>query len=158
MRTAEHLRYLILAAQREGNRQLIAQLSHVGLTPAQSEALGLIADHGPLALKDLGDMLVCDSGTSPSRIVDRLVTAGLVRRDTGDRDRRQVRLTVTPQGGRSAALVRDIENRWYDAIDGAVDAEDAQVLLRVLGTLTQGSPAGGALENRLAADQSRGVT
>ena len=89
MRTAEQLRYLILATQREGNRQLSAMLSEIGVTPAQSEALRIIADHGPLALGALGDMLVCDTGTSPSRIVDRLVAAGLVQKPpastTGDR-------------------------------------------------------------------------
>ncbi|MET7672465.1 hypothetical protein [Micromonospora luteifusca] len=35
--------------------------------------LRIIGDHGPLALRELGDMLVCDTGTSPSRILDRLV-------------------------------------------------------------------------------------
>jgi DNA-binding MarR family transcriptional regulator len=77
LRTAEQLRYLILAAQREGNRQLTVMLSEIGVTQAQSEALRVIADHGPLALKELGDMLVCDTGTSPSRIVDRLVAKRL---------------------------------------------------------------------------------
>ena len=66
MRRAEQIRYLILAAQREGNRQLSAALAQLGLTPAQSEALRILEDHGPLALKQLGDMLVCDTGTSPS--------------------------------------------------------------------------------------------
>ena len=75
MRRAEQIRYLILAAQREGNRQLSSALAQLGLTPAQSEALRILDDHGPLALKRLGDMLVCDTGTSPSRIVDRLVAA-----------------------------------------------------------------------------------
>lgn len=152
MRTAEHLRYLILAAQREGNRQLAAALSSIDLTPAQSEALRIIADHGPLALKQLGDMLVCDSGTSPSRIVDRLVSAGLVRRDAGEQDRRQIRLTVTPDGQERAAQVRDIEDRLYETIDQALDADDAQVVTRVLRTLTDGSPAGAALDRRLAAE------
>ncbi|QDZ16367.1 MarR family winged helix-turn-helix transcriptional regulator [Humibacter ginsenosidimutans] len=152
MRTAEHLRYLILAAQREGNRQLTAALSLIGLTPAQSEALRIIADHGPLALKQLGDMLVCDSGTSPSRIVDRLVTAGLVQREAGEHDRRQVRLTVTRQGADKAEQVREIEDQLYDAIDGAVTTDDAAALTRVLGALTTGSPAGNALQKRLEAE------
>lgn len=155
MRTAEEVRYLILAAQREGNRQLLAFMSHIDLTPAQSEALGIIADHGPLALKDLGDMLVCDSGTSPSRIVDRLVTAALVERNVDERDRRHVRLTATSQGRERAAQVRSIEDRLYDAIDGALSTDDARGLIRVLRALAQDSPAGAALDKRLAAERSR---
>ena len=131
----------------------MALLSQIGLTPAQSEALRIIADHGPLALKELGDMLVCDSGASPSRIVDRLVAAGLVHRDASEHDRRQIRLTVSPEGKDRAAHVRGIEDRLYDAIDSALNTSDTEVLVRVLRTLTQDSPAGVALEKRLAAEE-----
>jgi MarR family transcriptional regulator, organic hydroperoxide resistance regulator len=149
MRTAEQVRYLILAAQREGNRQLAALLSKIDLTPAQSEALRIIADQGPLALKELGDMLVCDTGTSPSRIADRLVAAGLVQRDVSEQDRRQIQLTVTPEGAERAADVRAIEDQLYAAIDGALNADDAEVLVQILRILTTGSPARAALERRL---------
>ena len=152
MRTAEQVRYLILAAQREGNRILMMLLSEIDLTPAQSEALRIIADHGPLALKELGDMLVCESGTSPSRIVDRLVAAGLVHRNAGEHDRRQIRLTVTPEGADKAAAVRAIEDRLYDVIDSTLTAADTEPLLRMLRALTRDSPAGAALEKRLAAE------
>lgn len=153
MRTAEQVRYLILAAQREGNRLLMALLSEIDLTPAQSEALRIIQEHGPLALKELGDMLVCDSGASPSRIVDRLVAAGLVQREASAQDRRQLKLTVTPLGEEKAAHVRSIENGLYDTIDSALHGEDAQALIRILRVLTQGSPAGAALDNRIAAEE-----
>ncbi|MFF1876905.1 MarR family winged helix-turn-helix transcriptional regulator [Leifsonia sp. NPDC058230] len=153
MRTAELVRYLVLAAQREGNRVLMALLSEIGLTPAQSEALRIISEHGPLALKELGDMLVCDSGTSPSRIVDRLVAAGLVQRDASEHDRRQIRLTVTREGKARSDQVRGIEDQLYDAIDSTLTAEDEQALVRVLRILTRDSPARLALETRLAAEE-----
>ncbi|HTJ31907.1 MAG TPA: MarR family transcriptional regulator [Dactylosporangium sp.] len=155
MRTAEWLRYLILAAQREGNRQLTASLSELGVTPAQSEALRIIADHGPLALVELGDMLVCDTGTSPSRIVDRLVAAGFVQKTAGEHDRRQVRLTLTAQGQDMAHRVEEIENRFYDLLDRATDATDTDALIAFLHAFTRQSPAGLALANRLAAEEKR---
>ena len=77
MRTAERIRYLVLAVQREGNRQLIAGLRPLGITPAQSEALRILGDHAPMTLTDVGRMLVCESGTNPSRIIDRLVDSGI---------------------------------------------------------------------------------
>ena len=83
MRTAERFRYLVLAVQREGNRQLIADLRPLGITPAQSEALRILGDHAPMTLSDVGRMLVCEGGTNPSRIIDRLVDAGLVARVRG---------------------------------------------------------------------------
>ncbi len=153
MRTAEQLRYLILATQREGNRQLSAMLSEIGVTPAQSEALRIIADHGPLALGELGDMLVCDTGTSPSRIVDRLVAAGLVHRTPGEQDRRQVRLTLTPQGRDKANRVAEIENRLYDLLDRASEGTDIDAFIAFLHAFTRQAPAGLALANRLAAEE-----
>jgi DNA-binding MarR family transcriptional regulator len=152
VRTAEQLRYLILAAQREGNRQLTVMLSEIGVTPAQSEALRIIADHGPLALKELGDMLVCDTGTSPSRIVDRLVAAGLVQRTTSEHDRRQVRLTLTPEGRDRAGRVTEIENQLYDLLDRAGEGTDIDAFITFLHTFTRQSPAGLALANRIAAE------
>lgn len=151
MRTAEQVRYLVLAAQREGNRQLTALLSPFGLTPAQAEALRIIDEHGPLALRELGDMLVCDTGASPSRIVDRLVAAGLVRRDASERDRRRVRLSLTAQGAERAGQVRDVEGRLSDWIDGELD-DDVDALVRILQVMTEGSAARVALDARLAAE------
>jgi DNA-binding MarR family transcriptional regulator len=153
VRTAEQLRYLILATQREGNRQLSAMLSEIGVTPAQSEALRIIADHGPLALGELGDMLVCDTGTSPSRIVDRLVAAGLVHRTPGEQDRRQVRLTLTPQGRDKANRVAEIENQLYDLLDRASEGTDIDAFIAFLHAFTRQAPAGLALANRLAAEE-----
>ncbi|MEU4339135.1 MarR family transcriptional regulator [Micromonospora lupini] len=155
MRTAEQLRYLILAAQREGNRQLTVLLSAIGLTPAQSEALRIIADHGPLALRELGDMLVCDTGTNPSRIVDRLVAAGLVERASSEHDRRQVKLTLTPTGQDKALRVAEIENQLYDLLDDATAGTDVDAFIAFLHGFTRQSPAGTALANRLAAEKKQ---
>ena len=151
MRRAEQVRYLILAAQREGNRTLTALLSPISLTPAQSEALRIIVDHGPLTLKEIGDMLVCDSGTNPSRIVDRLADGGLVERSAGESDRRTIRLTATSLGREKADQVREIEERVYAAIDSALDPQAVETLIRALRLLAHGSAAGAALDNRIAA-------
>lgn len=44
MEPIEELRYLVLAAQREGNRLLADGLQPLGLTPSQAEALRLLED------------------------------------------------------------------------------------------------------------------
>ncbi|WUH93554.1 MarR family transcriptional regulator [Streptomyces sp. NBC_00433] len=153
MRQAELLRYLVLAAQREGNRQLTARLADIGLTPAQSEALRILADHGPLALTGLGDMLVCDSGTNPSRLADRLVTAGLVVRGPAPDDRRRITLSLTAAGRTANDAVRRIEDDFYDALDaaGQDSGADMAAAIALLRRLSAGSPAARALQNRVDA-------
>lgn len=91
------LRYLVLAAQREGNRQLNQLLAGLRLTASQAEIILVIQEFGPLTLKELGGLIVCEAG-SPSRIVDTLVKRDLVARTTNITDRRAVCLELTVLG------------------------------------------------------------
>ncbi|HSJ61705.1 MAG TPA: MarR family transcriptional regulator [Jiangellaceae bacterium] len=148
MRPAEELRYLILAIQREGNRRLAADLRPLGVTPSQAEVLRVLADHQPLTLLGLGELLVCETGGSPSRLVDRLVTAGLIQRKTNPADRRQVTLTLTRDGEGVAGRVAAVERDLYRLIDEGTTGtplDDAIVVLRRLASLF---PAGQAVARR----------
>lgn len=107
MRQVELLRCLVLAAQREGNLRLARELRGLTLTPSQAELLRVLADREPLTLTGLGELLICESGTNPSRLVDRLVLAGLVQRVTASGDRREVTLTLLRPGApRNRACAR----------------------------------------------------
>ena len=48
MQPIEELRYLILAAQREGNRLFAEALRPLRLTPSQAEVLRVLQDHEPV--------------------------------------------------------------------------------------------------------------
>jgi len=149
VRRAEKLRWLILAAQREGNRMLAAALRPLGLTPAQSEVLRLLGDYAPLTLTGLGELLVCESGTNPSRLVDRVVELGLVSRTTPDAgDRRQVILQLTAKGRTLEKQVRATEEAMYAELDGiGTDAELATVIA-ALDLVVAGRPSGEAIALR----------
>lgn len=149
MRSAELIRYLVLAAQREGNRRLAEGLRELGLSPAQSEALRILGEHEPLTLSGLGEMLVCESGSNPSRLVDRLVGAGLVERLPGESDRRQVTLSLTEAGHTAEAAVRLVEEQLYAGLDRALDGRDAARLIETLQRFSAGSSPGAALQARL---------
>jgi DNA-binding MarR family transcriptional regulator len=148
MRTAEELRYLILAIQREGNRILAGELRPLGVTPSQAEVLRVMAGHQPLTLLGLGELLVCETGGSPSRLVDRLVTAGLVRREPDPADRRHVTLSLTARGTRVAKKITAAEERLYEAIDAYTNGQPLPQALRLLRALAGAFPAGQALARR----------
>jgi DNA-binding MarR family transcriptional regulator len=150
MREIEELRFLILAAQREGNRQLAQDLRKLGVTPAQAEVLRLLQDRQPLTLTGLGELLVCESGTNPSRLVDRLVTPGLVHRVEAVHDRRQVELTLTPGGRRLARQIAAVEARLYRDLEAAGVDHDMAAVIAYLRTLVAGRPAGEAVARRKA--------
>jgi DNA-binding MarR family transcriptional regulator len=149
MRKAEHLRFAVLAAQREGNRLLTQALKPHGITPSQAEVLRLLQQHGTLSLNGLGQLLVCESGTNPSRLVDRAVAAGLVERRTDADDRRYLQLSLTPEGERLATKVAAIEEMLYAAIDSAAEGLQTDAVLAFLHNLIDPLPAGEALNKRL---------
>src|SRR5207249_3081438 len=89
----------IKAIQREIERRTNEVLQPLGVTAAQADALAVIAQAGPVSLGELGDLLIAEGG-HPSRLVDRLVEAGLVERRAADSDRRRIELSLTARGRR----------------------------------------------------------
>jgi DNA-binding MarR family transcriptional regulator len=148
MRSAEELRYLILAIQREGNRLFAADLRPLAVTPSQAEVLRVLRDHQPLTLVGLGELLVCETTSSPSRLVDRLVEQGLVQRDIDPDDRRFVTLTLTPDGRKLVRGIVAAENRLHDMLDRLTAGQPVEDALQVLRTVASAFPAGHALARR----------
>jgi DNA-binding MarR family transcriptional regulator len=144
---AEEFRYLVLAAQREGNKMLLDALRPLGVTPAQAEALRVIHEHGPLSLVDLGVLLVCET-SSPSRLVDNLVSAQLVDRVSAPGDRRRVVLSLTDTGRATEAAVQEIEATLYELIGHSLSDDELAATNSVLRTIVADRPAGIAVELR----------
>ncbi len=67
------------------------------LTLPQLSTLGVIRDHGTLSVKELAEATQV-SPPSASCMVDRLVDIGVVRREPSTVDRREVRITLAPEG------------------------------------------------------------
>jgi DNA-binding MarR family transcriptional regulator len=128
------LALLVKAGQREFERRVNEAMRPLGVTAAQADAIAVIGQAGPLSLKELGELLIAEAG-HPSRLVDRLVEAGLVERRAAGQDRRRVELSLTPKG-------RRLEKRVLAAREGALqlgreliddrDLEPALALLREL--------------------------
>ena len=148
MRSAEELRYAILALQREGNRVLATALKPIGVTPSQAEVLRVLEERGPLALAGLGELLLCETGTGPSRLVDRLVVQGYVVRTEDPSDRRSVRLTLSAAGRAVAARVALVEEELYTTMDALTAGAPIESTLALLRGMLAAFPAGAVLDRR----------
>ena len=148
MKPIEQLRYLVLAAQREGNRFLAEALQPLALTPSQAEALRVLQEWQPLALIELGSLLVCEQG-SPSRLVAGLIAAGYVARTPSPNDKRKVVLTLTPRGHAVARQVAELESAWYATLSTLIPDQQVEALLPILWSVVTDRPAGNALARRL---------
>jgi DNA-binding MarR family transcriptional regulator len=106
------LSLMVKAGHRELDARVNQAMRPLGLTAAQADALSVIGKAGPLSLKELGELLIAEAG-HPSRLVDRLVEAGLVERRPAADDRRRVELSLTRRG-------REVEKRVQKARDGVL--------------------------------------
>ena len=124
----------IKAIQRELERQTNEAMRPLGLTGPQADALVVIDQAGPLSLKELGDLLIAEAG-HPSRLVDRLVEAGLVERAAARSDRRRLELSLTTAGremARRVEAVREDVLKLARVLIGDRDLAPALDLLREL--------------------------
>jgi len=146
----EEFRYLVLGAQREGNRALAAALKPHDLTPSQAEAIAVLRDAArPLTVRDIGLRLVCEGG-SPSRLMSTLTQKGLVESSAGTDDRRTTVLSLTPAGRKAARTVSQIEQNLYHGLGMILTDAQVAAALPVLRALVTRLPAGQALQHRMS--------
>lgn len=149
---ASALRYLILAAQREGSRQMAAQLRPHQLTPAQAEVLLVLAEHEPLTLAEVGRLIVCEAN-SPSRIVDTMVKRGLINREPGQIDRRVVYLQLAQPGRELLATLRRVDTEVDSLIMGSLTEEEQEVMATALWKIIGGTASSSVLLRRFPAEK-----
>jgi DNA-binding MarR family transcriptional regulator len=143
----DELRYLILAAQREGSRRLGEALRHLDLTPAQAEVLDVLSASPPLTLAALGRLLVCEAG-SPSRLVDSLVRRGLVDRTPHGSDKRAVLIALTATGRDLAGRLDTATAELTTEMAARLPEGDRQNLIKLLHLLLHNTHSGNAIRSR----------
>jgi DNA-binding MarR family transcriptional regulator len=104
--------------------------AEVGIAGAASAALLAIDTWPDRSIHFLTDVLdLTHSGTV--RVVDGLVTTGLIRRDPGS-DRRMRSLHLTPSGQERVARLREARRRVLDGLLADVTPSERRTLLRIV--------------------------
>jgi DNA-binding MarR family transcriptional regulator len=124
-----------------------AALKPLNLTPAWAEALSVLDSREPLTIRELGLLLVCE-GEHPSRLVNRMVTAGLLTTEPSPDDDRARWIRLTPAARSLLPKLRKIEDQLHTAIESTVDPADLDSCREVLEGFIDGLPAGQALQRR----------
>jgi DNA-binding MarR family transcriptional regulator len=130
------LALLVKAGQRELERRMNEAMRPLGLTAAQGDALTVISQAEPLSLNELGELLIAEAG-HPSRLVDRLVEAGLVERRTASDDRRRVELSLTSRGRQLEKRIRAARDRVLELGRQLIGDRDLKPALELLRELVQ---------------------
>ncbi|MBO0811359.1 MAG: MarR family transcriptional regulator [Microlunatus sp.] len=116
------------------SRQLNASATHVGLTPSQASALGLISHRGPLSLSELAAI----EGLNPtmvSRIVGRLDELGLISRRQNPQDLRSAVVEVTEAGRQASERVRGERGKVLSACFEQLERSEQDAVVTALPAL-----------------------
>lgn len=153
---ANHLRYLVLAIQAEGERRLNDAFRAEGLdlTATQSEVLEVLYATGPLSQTELGERLVCTKGNI-SRLVDRMIAKDLLRRHADRHDRRRVRIELTDDGRATIEAGFPVIGRLLQAIRTLYDERELDVLRELLSRLSRAFGATVELRTEPSRERSR---
>ncbi|MBM0230046.1 MULTISPECIES: MarR family winged helix-turn-helix transcriptional regulator [Micromonospora] len=99
------------------------------LSSAQLRAVMVVEQHDGINLRRLAtltDMLL----SSASRLCDRLVAAGMLEREPGRFDRREISLHLTPEAVRLLAELRSDRRQRLDRVLTAMTPDGREALLR----------------------------
>lgn len=118
----------------------VQALDSVQATTSPTQVRALLAVEGSAGCSnvELATMLSIFP-SSASRLTDRLTAAGLLTREAGTDDRREIRLVLTPAGRR--ALERFVESRvlMIGRVMALMSAPDRAALLKGLSAFTDAS-------------------
>src|SRR5262245_55125733 len=125
---------LLMAVARSLRRRFAAALEAYDVTPGQSRALHVVAEHGASRPSEIADALRI-APRSATEVVDALEARGLVTREPDPTDRRATRVVPTSEGQRLSAVLaqaRQAESERLFAGLSEADRADLDRLLRLL--------------------------
>ena len=113
------------------SRRFAARTQAHGLSPTQWRLLGHVMKGGPKTQAALAELLDVEP-ISVSRLVDRMVQAGWVRREAHPQDRRARVILPTPQAEAAGPEVLQVIDEVTEAAMADLDAKERSELIRLL--------------------------
>ena len=127
-------RYLPYLINRAGMRLAVnfgRGLRPHGVVVQEWRVLAALAAHGGQRLSDLAGLTSIDLSTL-SRLVGRMVRAGLVARGRTNGDKREVLVSLTAKGAHTTASIIPMARRYERVALRGLSAADARLLKRLL--------------------------
>ena len=131
-----YISYALAAAHRAVQQSLSARLKKHGLQIEAWRVMELLDSDDRLTMGELARRGLINPPTL-SKLVDRMVSNGLVHRQVSLKDQRQVNLLLTDYGRNTMLKVRGEVADQDRQIAGMLDEQDSQNLVRMLSALVQ---------------------
>lgn len=93
----------------------IQRLKPFGISPQQYNVLRILRGSfpNPMMLGDITSRMI-DKNSNATRLVDKLLTKGLVKREVNEQNRRQVDIEITPTGMDLLAVIDTDVDSWLE--------------------------------------------
>src|SRR6478735_10612526 len=136
---------LLFEVARTIESQLTPRLNEHALNAAEGGILIRLSrtPEQRLRMSDLASQAAL-SNSGLTRIIDRLVAAGLVRRETCEADRRVIYTVLTEEGAERVAALMPGQLEVIDQIFSGVAAEEADAFLATMRKIREASQTDGA--------------
>ncbi len=121
------LSYLLARASQAVSEGLFATLKRRGMSVREWRVLGSLWDADSLTLGELAEAILCEQ-SSTTRLVDRLVAAGLVEKRVASDDRRKVHVGLTEKGRAETAELVDQALAVEDEVADTYGGDNARAL------------------------------
>lgn len=130
-----HISYAVAAAHRSVNQRMTTRLKKHGIQIEAWRVMECLDAGGRLTMGALASKALINPPTL-SKLVDRMVSDGLVHRQISQNDQREVNLLLTHLGRlRMLDIRKDVEEQ-DGALSGLLETEDGALLLKLLSKIT----------------------
>jgi DNA-binding MarR family transcriptional regulator len=117
----------------------VADFTAVEVTMAQAKLLYVVISGGPQSVSEIAGHLGVSISTA-SGAVDHLVQLGLLARADDPQNRRQVRVSATPEGVQTIEQMRDLGARHFRTLLERLEDRDLRTIERAIRVLTVAIP------------------
>lgn len=139
--------HLMGKLHRSLRRNYDRQLKLFGLTPCQFDVLLALWGEDGIVLSELGRRVSRDNPTITG-VVDRMAKKRLLERSRDERDRRVVKVVLTPKGREMQEKLSTTKKRILEKITASLSRQEinalAKILEKMMKNMEREEPAGGS--------------
>lgn len=130
-----HLSYALAAAHRMVSQSLNTRLKKHGIQVEAWRVMECLDADGKITMGELAKRALLNP-PALSKLVDRMVSDGLVHRQISTMDQRQINLLLTPLGRMRMLQIREDVEDEDRSFTSLLKGSDGDTLIRLLSTLT----------------------
>lgn len=123
--------FLLAKAYQRAHSAFKLKLAPFGITPVQHLILAVLAEEEYLLPAEISERVAMD-GATLSGVLDRMVEAGLIKKEGNPEDRRSIRVSLSPKARRMREELAEQRKSINDELTAKFSLEEKLLLKRML--------------------------